>query len=61
MEICTMKTNELNICPDCVHFKTCVLTTHKEKVWSCSEFENAQFLDLANNAKLETKNVNLFY
>ena len=56
-----MKTTDLNICPDCVHFKTCVLTTQKEKVWSCSEYETAQYLDLVNRAKIETKNVNLFY
>ncbi|CDF79232.1 hypothetical protein BN863_15200 [Formosa agariphila KMM 3901] len=56
-----MKTTELNICPDCVHFKTCVLTAHKEKVWSCSEFENVHFLDLANRPPLEKQTVNLFY
>ncbi|MHA7944191.1 hypothetical protein ACJOV8_014030 [Formosa sp. 3Alg 14/1] len=56
-----MKSSELNICPDCVHRKTCVLTTQKEKVWSCSEFESALFLDLVNRPKVENKKINSFY
>ncbi|WP_425075672.1 hypothetical protein [Psychroserpens sp. S379A] len=31
--------NHINICPSCEHRKTCVLTTQKDKVWSCSEFD----------------------
>ena len=55
-----MKTAELNICPDCVHAKSCVLTTHKETVWSCSEFENIHLLNLVNRPLIETQNVKLF-
>lgn len=28
-----------NICPSCVYRNDCVLTTQKDKVWACSEFE----------------------
>ena len=31
--------NHFNICPSCMHRSTCVLTTQKNKVWSCSEFD----------------------
>jgi hypothetical protein len=31
--------NHINICPSCVHLKNCVLTAQKDKVWSCSEYE----------------------
>ncbi len=34
-----MKANAFNICPDCAHYRTCVLTTEKSQVWSCSEFD----------------------
>lgn len=34
-----MKPNRFNICPSCVHVKTCVLTDQKSLVWSCSEYE----------------------
>jgi len=34
-----MKSNPFNICPTCVHRKTCVLTQQKDKVWSCSEYD----------------------
>jgi len=36
-----MTTNPFNICPTCIHFHTCVLTEVKEKVWSCSEYDEA--------------------
>lgn len=35
----TMKTNPFNICPTCVYNETCVLTTEKSQVWSCSEYD----------------------
>ncbi|MEM5565035.1 hypothetical protein WNY78_07960 [Psychroserpens sp. AS72] len=31
--------NHFNICPTCMHSNSCVLTTQKDKVWSCSEFD----------------------
>ncbi|GGX06567.1 hypothetical protein GCM10007384_05350 [Aquimarina muelleri] len=34
-----MKSNPFNICPTCVHENTCVLTTQKSQVWSCSEYD----------------------
>ena len=33
-----MNTNPFNICPSCIGVNTCVLTKSKEKVWSCSEY-----------------------
>lgn len=33
-----MNTNPFNICPSCTEINTCVLTKSKEKVWSCSEY-----------------------
>lgn len=37
-----MTANPFNICPTCAHIQTCVLTEMKEKVWSCSEYDEAQ-------------------
>ncbi|QYA26700.1 hypothetical protein G3I01_14765 [Gramella sp. MT6] len=34
-----MKSNHFNICPTCIHKNSCVLTSQKSKVWSCSEYE----------------------
>ncbi|WP_432411733.1 hypothetical protein [Rasiella sp. SM2506] len=34
-----MTSNTFNICPICVHKDICVLTTQKNQVWSCSEYE----------------------
>lgn len=31
--------NHFNICPSCLHRNNCVLTAQKDKVWSCSEFD----------------------
>ncbi|WP_161805000.1 hypothetical protein [Lacinutrix mariniflava] len=31
--------NHFNICPSCIHSNSCSLTAQKEKVWSCSEFD----------------------
>ncbi|WP_162623340.1 hypothetical protein [Confluentibacter sediminis] len=33
--------NHFNICPSCLHRKTCVLTAQKDTVWSCSEYDEA--------------------
>ena len=35
--------NDVNICPSCKHFNHCVLTEQKDKVWSCSEYEERDF------------------
>ncbi|WP_161792625.1 hypothetical protein [Psychroserpens damuponensis] len=32
--------NHFNICSSCMHCNSCVLTEQKEKVWSCSEFDD---------------------
>ena len=37
-----MTTNSFNICPTCAHVNYCVLTEMKEKVWSCSDYDEAQ-------------------
>ncbi|WP_159017765.1 hypothetical protein [Algibacter sp. L3A6] len=39
LNVIEMSVNQFNICPSCVHCKTCVLTSQKDKVWSCSEYE----------------------
>lgn len=31
--------NHFNICPSCLHRNNCALTAQKDKVWSCSEFD----------------------
>ena len=36
-----MKTNPLNLCSICLNNTACVLTHAKEKVWSCSDFEES--------------------
>jgi len=54
-----MKTTVINICQDCLHLKTCVLTSQKDKVSSCSEFESAQFFDIANTST-KTKRIHQF-
>jgi len=35
--------NHVNICPGCKHFNHCVLTAQKDKVWSCSEYEERDY------------------
>ena len=34
--------NQFNICPSCIHLNDCVLTAQKDKVWSCSEFDETE-------------------
>ncbi len=34
--------NHFNICPSCIHINSCVLTAQKDKVWSCSEFDDIE-------------------
>lgn len=58
--------NHFNICPNCIHLNDCCLTAQKDKVWSCSEFDEAtkesrvpdDFLtqELDKNLKLEKIN-----
>ncbi len=40
-----MKVNDFNICPECLRYKTCVLTHDKSQVWSCSDFEQKSNLE----------------
>lgn len=42
-----MISKSFSICPSCIHFKACFLTTNKELVWSCSEYDDNQ--DRTNN------------
>ncbi|MFC0604770.1 hypothetical protein [Winogradskyella pulchriflava] len=42
--------NHFNICPSCIHRDECVLTEQKDKVWSCSEFDE----ELPNKCNFET-------
>ncbi|WP_159023266.1 hypothetical protein [Formosa sp. L2A11] len=51
-----MKKSRYSICPECVHCNACVLTSQKEKVTSCSEFESALFSDMANRPKQKITN-----
>tara|TARA_B100000508_G_C11437556_1_gene266886 strand:- start:742 stop:981 length:240 start_codon:yes stop_codon:yes gene_type:complete len=39
INISTMKTNPFNLCKECLHKHNCVLTDQKDKVFSCSEFD----------------------
>ncbi|WP_299780948.1 hypothetical protein [uncultured Formosa sp.] len=56
-----MKKTIYSICTECVHCNACVLTTQKEKVSSCSEFESALFLEMANRPKQKTKTTDPCY
>jgi len=47
-----MKSNAFNICPTCIHSDTCVLTTQKSQVWSCSEYD-----ELAPETQIECSNL----
>lgn len=42
--------NHVNICQSCLHLNNCVLTAQKDKVWSCSEFDQ----DLPKQNNFET-------
>ncbi|MCF1192271.1 hypothetical protein LRR18_11805 [Mangrovimonas sp. AS39] len=35
-----MSTNHFSICLSCINQYTCILTTQKDKVWSCSEYDD---------------------
>lgn len=37
---CFMSTNHFSICLSCINQYTCILTTQKDKVWSCSEYDD---------------------
>lgn len=45
--------NHINICPSCIHRNTCVLTAQKDKVWSCSEYDE----NTLEEGVLETHNI----
>lgn len=38
-----MKTHSFNLCPSCLYKNSCVLTTLKSQVWSCSEYDEDNF------------------
>lgn len=42
-----MKSNPFNICPTCFYRESCVLTTQKSQVWSCSEYEEGAIITKA--------------
>lgn len=37
-----------SICKDCTHVSYCVLTEQKDKVWSCSDYDNSKSLSKSN-------------
>lgn len=39
----TMIATSISICRECIHLTYCVLTDQKEKVWTCSEYNDAEF------------------
>jgi hypothetical protein len=42
-----MIATSFSICKDCAHVSYCVLTEQKDKVWSCSDYDNSK--NLSNN------------
>ncbi|WP_155912644.1 hypothetical protein [Mesoflavibacter zeaxanthinifaciens] len=50
----------INICPNCIHRNTCALTAQKDKVWSCSEYDEntleEEVLETHNIPKQQNKN-----
>lgn len=34
--------SSFNICPSCMHQNSCVLTAQKDKVWSCSDYDEVK-------------------
>jgi len=49
-----MKTNHFNICPTCMHQKTCVLTAQKDEVWECSEYDESYDGNYSTNKSSNT-------
>ena len=47
--------NHFNICPTCKYIDGCVLTTQKDKVWSCSEFSEIVSFDTITEIVLQEK------
>jgi hypothetical protein len=53
-----MNQNKPNLCPTCNHEKACVLTSQKESVWACSEYdEHDEIGDLISHI-LESQKTN---
>jgi hypothetical protein len=50
-----MKTNNYNPCMECAHINTCVLTSQKEKVFSCSEFDKRREEDTMHQFPISYK------
>lgn len=49
--------NHINICPSCIHRNNCVLTMQKDKVWSCSEYDEEFEESIILKTVQELKNV----
>lgn len=49
-----MKANPLNLCKICIHNSACVLTHVKNKVWSCSEFDESKPNMILENTNKKT-------
>ena len=47
--------NPFNICPNCNHLNSCVLTSQKDKVWSCSEYDEQKPKEAILEQELEQK------
>lgn len=52
-----MNTNKTNLCPSCQHNRSCVLTSHKESVWSCSEYDEHKEVEELIDHFIETQKV----
>ena len=50
--------NHFNICPSCMHRSTCVLTAQKDKVWSCSEYDETPNIGEVSNSSNTPKQKN---
>lgn len=50
-----MKSNTFNICPTCIYRNTCVLTTQKNQVWFCSEYQEGTVEKQVKPIKIKLK------
>ncbi|TYB79806.1 hypothetical protein [Bizionia myxarmorum] len=49
---------ENSLCQDCKFMDTCILTTNKSFIWSCSEFQISAKSILKNQSQFKAKPVN---
>ncbi|HLT53218.1 MAG TPA: hypothetical protein VKZ97_04990 [Flavobacteriaceae bacterium] len=47
-----MSKNGFNLCLSCMHLHICVLTKLKEKVWSCSEYDEHSAEELIKKTEI---------